>query len=66
MGPDHLTVGMYGMCETATCVTCARFDDPPEVRRGTFGRPLAGMEIRIVDPETGAPAAARRRRRDPA
>jgi acyl-CoA synthetase (AMP-forming)/AMP-acid ligase II len=56
MGPDHLTVGMYGMSETATCVACARFDDPPEVRRGTFGRPLAGMEIRIVDPETGSPA----------
>lgn len=57
MGPDHVAVGMYGMSETATCVACARHDDPPAVRRGTFGRPLAGMEIRIVDPETGGPAA---------
>jgi fatty-acyl-CoA synthase len=57
MGPDHLAVGMYGMSETATCVACARFDDPPAVRRETFGRPLAGMEIRIVAAETGAPAA---------
>jgi fatty-acyl-CoA synthase len=57
MGPDHLAVGMYGMSETATCVSCARWDDPPEVRRGTVGRPLAGMEIRIVDPDTGKPAA---------
>jgi fatty-acyl-CoA synthase len=57
MGPDHVTVGMYGMSETATCVACARWDDPPAVRRETFGRPLAGMEIRIVDPETGGPAA---------
>jgi fatty-acyl-CoA synthase len=57
MGPDHVTVGMYGMSETATCVACARWDDPPAVRRETFGRPLAGMEIRIVDPETGRPAA---------
>jgi acyl-CoA synthetase (AMP-forming)/AMP-acid ligase II len=56
MGPDHLTVGMYGMSETATCVACARFDDPPAVRRETFGRPLAGMEIRIVDPATGGAA----------
>ncbi len=56
MGPDHLTVGMYGMSETATCVACARFDDPPAVRRETFGRPLAGMEIRIVDPATGREA----------
>ena len=22
-------VGMYGMSETATCVACARWDDPP-------------------------------------
>ncbi|MGH7896192.1 MAG: class I adenylate-forming enzyme family protein, partial [Candidatus Binatia bacterium] len=55
---DHLAVGMYGMSETATCVACARFDDPPALRRETFGRPLAGMEIRIVDPDTGAPVAA--------
>jgi fatty-acyl-CoA synthase len=47
---------MYGMSETATCVACAYSTDPPEIRRETFGRPLAGMEIRIVDPETGEPA----------
>jgi fatty-acyl-CoA synthase len=53
LGPDHLAVGMYGMSETATCVACARWDDPPAVRRETFGRPLAGMDVRIADPETG-------------
>jgi fatty-acyl-CoA synthase len=53
MGADHLAVGMYGMSETATCVACARWDDPPAVRRETFGRPLAGMDVRIVDPDTG-------------
>ena len=58
MGPEHRAVGMYGMSETATCVACARFDDPPAVRRETFGRPLAGMEVRIVDPDTGAVAEA--------
>jgi acyl-CoA synthetase (AMP-forming)/AMP-acid ligase II len=52
LGPDHLAVGMYGMSETATCVTAARWDDPADVRRGTFGRPLAGMEVRIVEPGT--------------
>jgi fatty-acyl-CoA synthase len=57
MGPDHVAVGMYGMSETATCVACARHDDPTGVRRGTFGRLLAGTEMRFVDPETGAPAA---------
>jgi len=52
LGPDHLAVGMYGMSETATCVACARWDDPEPVRAGTFGRPLVGMEVKIVDPET--------------
>jgi acyl-CoA synthetase (AMP-forming)/AMP-acid ligase II len=55
LGPDHLAVGMYGMSETATCVACARWDDPPAVRRETFGRPLPGMEVRIADPETRQP-----------
>jgi fatty-acyl-CoA synthase len=54
LGPDHVSVGMYGMTETATCVTCARWDDAEEVRTGSFGRPLAGMDVRIVDPATGA------------
>jgi fatty-acyl-CoA synthase len=53
MGEDHLACGMYGMSETATCVACARWDDPVEIRRETFGRPLAGMTVRIVDPDTG-------------
>jgi len=53
LGPDHVAVGMYGMSETATCVACARWDDPPAVRRETFGRPLAGMDVRIADPDTG-------------
>ena len=55
LGPDHVSVGMYGMTETATCVTSARWDDPEEIRTGTFGRPLAGMDLRIVDPGTKAP-----------
>jgi fatty-acyl-CoA synthase len=58
LGPDHRAVGMYGMSETATCVACARHDDPEEIRTGTFGRPLAGMTVRIVDPETRAPLPA--------
>ncbi|HJQ83429.1 MAG TPA: AMP-binding protein [Candidatus Binatia bacterium] len=57
LGADHVSVGMYGMTETATCITCGRWDDPEPIRTGTFGRPLAGMELRIVDPETGRPVA---------
>src|SRR5207244_1751501 len=33
-------------------------DDPEPIRTRTFGRPLAGTELRIVDPETRAPVAA--------
>jgi len=58
LGRDHSAVGMYGMSETATCVSCARFDDPEPIRTTTAGRPLAGMEIRILDPETRRPVAA--------
>ena len=53
MGDDHRTIGVYGMSETATCVTAARVDDPEPVRTGSFGRPLAGMELRIADPDSG-------------
>ena len=58
MGEQHRTIGVYGMSETATCVTAARFDDPEDVRTGSFGRPLSGMELRIVDPETADQVAA--------
>jgi fatty-acyl-CoA synthase len=56
LGADHRAIGMYGMSETATCVTAARWDDPEAIRTGTFGRPLAGMELRIVD-DDGRPVA---------
>jgi fatty-acyl-CoA synthase len=53
LGADHVAVGCYGMSETATFVSAARWDDPAPVRMETFGRPLAGMDLRIVDPESG-------------
>lgn len=55
MGAGHHTIGVYGMSETATCVTAARWDDPAAIRAGTFGRALPGMTIRIADPETRQP-----------
>jgi fatty-acyl-CoA synthase len=57
LGPRHQAVGMYGMSETATCVSCAHWDDPEPIRTGTFGRPLDGMEVHVVDPETRHPLA---------
>jgi len=58
LGPDHQTIGVYGMSETATAVTAAHWDDPEEIRTGTFGRPLEGMQVRIVDPDTRQAQAA--------
>ena len=57
LGPDHRAIGVYGMSETATCVTAARWDDPEPIRAGTFGRPLDGMQVKIIDPESGRRAA---------
>jgi acyl-CoA synthetase (AMP-forming)/AMP-acid ligase II len=43
----------YGMTETFTLATAYAARTPPEERGGTSGPPLPGMEVRIVDPETG-------------
>lgn len=47
---------IYGLTETYgnCCVTDGRLD-PPEKRFLSVGRPLAGVDLRIVDPETLAP-----------
>jgi fatty-acyl-CoA synthase len=58
LAPDHLTVGAYGLSETATLVCAGRWTDPPELRQRGFGRPLPGVTMHVVDPETRAPVAA--------
>ncbi len=50
-GPD----ASYGLSETFTIVSSLPADMPAEERAACSGRPLPGCEIRIVDPETGAP-----------
>src|SRR5262249_23821753 len=57
MGAEHQTIGVYGMSETATCVTAARFDDPQPIRTATVGSALPGMDLGIVGPETRRPVA---------
>jgi acyl-CoA synthetase (AMP-forming)/AMP-acid ligase II len=39
----------YGLTETTGTVSMCRHDDPPEVIAATVGRPLPGVEVRIVD-----------------
>jgi HIP---CoA ligase len=39
----------YGLTETTGTVSMCRHDDPPEVIAETVGRPLPGVEVRVVD-----------------
>lgn len=53
MGCDVLIA--YGLTEASPAVTATRFTDGPITRTETVGRPLPGVEVRIVD-EMGADA----------
>lgn len=39
----------YGIIESTGVVTITRLDDPEDVRRNTVGRPIEGIETKIVD-----------------
>jgi acyl-CoA synthetase (AMP-forming)/AMP-acid ligase II len=39
----------YGMTETTGTISMCRHDDPPEVIATTVGRPLPGVDVRVVD-----------------
>ncbi|MGE2834919.1 class I adenylate-forming enzyme family protein [Mycobacterium sp. SMC-4] len=48
--------GMLGMTEAGSVVLLSGDEaDQPEHRRGSFGRPAPGFEIRLVHPDTSAP-----------
>ena len=44
----------YGMTETSPVSTQTGADDPLEQRVGTVGRVHPHVEVKVVDPETGA------------
>lgn len=46
----------YGLTEATGVVAMCRYDDPPEVVAHSSGRPLPGLEVRLVD-EDGRPVA---------
>jgi fatty-acyl-CoA synthase len=52
MGCREITIG-YGQTEASPIITQTRTDDPIELRVETVGRPLPGVEVRIVDPASG-------------
>jgi fatty-acyl-CoA synthase len=43
----------YGLTETGPTVTITRDEDPPDLRQTTVGRPLDGVEVKVVDLKTG-------------
>lgn len=47
------TQGGYGLTETFTVVTDLDASAPAELRVQTSGKPLPGVELRIIDPDTG-------------
>ena len=51
-------VNCFGMTETASIAFLPRLNDPPEIAIGTVGRPLEGLDMRIVNPEDGSPVEA--------
>jgi fatty-acyl-CoA synthase len=42
-----------GLTETSGTPLITRMEDPPEIRLATVGRPMPGIEIKVVDPESG-------------
>ncbi|MEJ2207354.1 MAG: AMP-binding protein, partial [Gemmatimonadota bacterium] len=53
MGAGNLTIA-YGLTEASPAITQTRAEDPVETRVRTVGRPIPGVEVRIVDPGSGA------------
>ena len=51
LGPDEINNG-YGLTETAAVSTVTFCKDPLEIRLHKVGRPLPGVEIKIVNPDT--------------
>ena len=50
---DRGSEAAYGLSETFTIATSLPEDAPLELRRATHGKPLPGMQVQIVDPESG-------------
>ena len=52
MGAREITIG-YGQTEASPLITQTKRDDPIELRVGTVGKPLPGIEVKVVEPATG-------------
>jgi fatty-acyl-CoA synthase len=55
--PGQTQVSSYGSTESCGFMCIGNTADPLDVRVSTSGRPLPGMELRIVDPDSGREVA---------
>jgi fatty-acyl-CoA synthase len=55
--PDTVFVGTFGMTEAAGTVSTSRLNDSRDQRFKRLGTPLPGIEVRIMNPETGEQSA---------
>jgi fatty-acyl-CoA synthase len=53
--PKAVVIAPYGLTEICGNTSFGIPEDPPELRRTTCGPPFPGVELRIVDPESGTP-----------
>jgi acyl-CoA synthetase (AMP-forming)/AMP-acid ligase II len=53
-----VSLNSFGMTETASMALVPRLNDAPETAMRTVGTPLDGLEVRVVDENTGADALA--------
>jgi fatty-acyl-CoA synthase len=52
MGAREICIG-YGQTEASPIITFTSVEDPIEVRVGTVGHPIPGLEVKLVDPASG-------------
>ncbi len=52
MNAREICIG-YGQTEASPIITLTSVDDPIEVRVGTVGRSIPGIEVKLMDPVTG-------------
>jgi fatty-acyl-CoA synthase len=56
LGAREITIG-YGQTEASPIITQTSVDDSIEVRVGTVGSPIPGVEVKLVDPASRAETA---------
>ena len=56
LAEDHHCVGTWGMSETGPMAACSHHRDSLDERRSSHGRPMPGLELRIVD-DSNCPVA---------